>query len=156
MAGRPLRLLVIGKLKHHFTQEGCALYQTRLERWRPLEIKELKDADSALPLEKRVKQEAERILRVLTPDQTGIVLDEKGQMLSSKKLAALLEEYDRQAKTPCFIIGGPYGLDESVRARAKHLLSLSPMTFPHDLARLLLLEQLYRAESIRRNIPYHH
>ncbi|MCR4666499.1 MAG: 23S rRNA (pseudouridine(1915)-N(3))-methyltransferase RlmH [Desulfovibrio sp.] len=156
MAGKPLRLIVVGKLKHHFILEGCELYLKRIRHWRTPNVVTVRDGDPSFPLEKRLKQEGEQILGALSPNDEAIVLDERGKSMSSVALANLLGTYDTLGKSPCFIIGGPYGLDESVRARANRLLSLSAMTLPHELARLMLCEQLYRAECIRRNVPYHH
>ena len=86
-----------------------------------------------------------------------LVLDERGITMTSPQLAQLLQKIDNNAMgRACFIIGGAYGRDEAVRQRAWKLVSLSSMTFPHELARVLLLEQLYRAECIIRKVPYHH
>lgn len=85
------------------------------------------------------------------------MLDEGGDSLSSTELAGLIRHMDTNASgRPCFIIGGAFGLAETLRAEAYRLVSLSRLTLPHELARVLLLEQLYRAESILRNTPYHH
>ena len=85
------------------------------------------------------------------------MLDEHGQKLSSPQLAALLRRLDQEARgRACFVVGGAWGLDDSVRQRAFKVLSLSDMTLPHELARVVLLEQIYRAECILRKVPYHH
>ena len=104
-----------------------------------------------------VELEGRRLLEALGPQDVPLVLDERGITMTSPQLAQLLQKIDNNAMgRACFIIGGAYGLDEAVRQRAWKLVSLSSMTFPHELARVLLLEQLYRAECIIRKVPYHH
>ncbi|MBQ7617399.1 MAG: 23S rRNA (pseudouridine(1915)-N(3))-methyltransferase RlmH [Desulfovibrio sp.] len=157
MARRPYQLIVVGKLKHRYTQEGVKLYLERLGNYRKLILTEVRDADPTLPLPKRLEQEATRILKALPKECLPFILDEKGQSLSSVQLAKLLKTYDEQGTGPlAFIIGGPFGLAEEVKAKARQCLSLSALTLPHELARLVLLEQLYRAETIMANSPYHH
>lgn len=116
---------------------------------------ELKDGANE-PL-KRKKTEGARILSSLSPTDYPIALHESGKEFTSTQFAELLLDCDeRLCKRPAFIIGGPYGLDESVLQASRLKLSLSRMTWTHELARVLLLEQLYRAESILHNTPYHH
>lgn len=157
MTGKPLRLLSVGRLKTPFWKDAAAHYHTRLSRWRRLECAEVRDGDAALPPDKRNALEGRRILEALAPQDLPLALDERGEKLTSPQLAALLRHMDHEARgRACFIVGGAYGLAEEVRCRACRLLSLSAMTLPHELARVLLLEQLYRAECILRKVPYHH
>lgn len=101
--------------------------------------------------------EGKRILQALEPGDYCIAVDERGKMLPSVQFAHLLRNCEEKIlKRPTFIVGGPYGLAADVLARSDIVLALSPMTFPHELARVLLLEQLYRAENILRGTPYHH
>ena len=152
-----MRLIVVGRLKTACWKDAASHYQRRISRYRPLEITELRDGDAALPVERRNAQEGGRILEALSPQDVPLVLDERGQELTSPGLAQLLHRLDHEATgRPCFIVGGAWGLDEAVRQRGRHCLRLSAMTFPHELARVILLEQLYRAECILRKIPYHH
>lgn len=145
----------MGKLKKTFWKEAAAHYKSRLEHWRRLEIVQVRDAEGQRLL--RNRQEGRLILDALLPGDVPLVLDERGESLSSADMAGLLRYYDQEsAGTPCFIIGGAFGLDEAVRARASRLLRLSRMTLPHELVRVFLLEQIYRAECILRNTPYHH
>ena len=117
----------------------------------------VKDGDAALPVPERNKIEGQRILAALTPQDICICMDERGKAHTSEQFAAFLERLSENATAaPCFIIGGAFGLDESVRTAARHVISLGPMTLPHELARVVLLEQLYRAEAIVRRVPYHH
>ncbi|MBQ7608963.1 MAG: 23S rRNA (pseudouridine(1915)-N(3))-methyltransferase RlmH [Desulfovibrionaceae bacterium] len=155
MAGRPFHILCVGKLKQAFAIEGTALYRSRLEKWRALSVTEIRD--STLPKEKMRHDEGLRLKKAMASDAIPFVLDERGQLLTSKALAGRIRDLDTGGYgTVTFIIGGPYGLDESILKSARMLLSLSPMTLPHEMARLVLLEQLYRAETILRNTPYHH
>ncbi len=147
----------MGRLKTVFWKDAAAHYATRIARWRRLECAEVRDGDAALAPERRTALEGRRILEALAPQDLPLALDERGEKLTSPQLAALLRQMDQEARgRVCFIVGGAYGLDEEVRARACRLLSLSAMTLPHELARVVLLEQLYRAECILRKVPYHH
>ena len=140
----------MGRVKTAFWSEACAEYEKRIARFRPFTITEVRDADQSLPVEKRNAAEGERLIAAL-------VLDERGKDFTSPSLAKYLAGLDQAARgTPAFIIGGPFGLTDDVRRRAALLLRLSAMTFPHELARAVLLEQIYRTECIRRGIPYHH
>ena len=147
----------MGKLKTPFWKDAAAHYLTRIKRWRHLEYTETRDGDAALPPDQRNALEGRRIIEALAPQDVALVLDERGQKLSSPHLAALLRQLDQDARgRACFIVGGAWGLDDSVRQRAFKVLSLSDMTLPHELARVVLLEQIYRAECILRKVPYHH
>ena len=86
-----------------------------------------------------------------------ISLDRKGRLFTSRQLSSALKVWlETPGRTPCFVIGGAYGLSRDVVSRSDLTLSLGPMTLPHELARVVLLEQLYRADAILRNLPYHH
>ena len=137
-----IRVLAVGKLRKGWLTEGVALYRTRLPG---LEVLELRDAGMA--------REAEAIRLALRPQEQLVVLTEEGQRLDSLALAARLE--GSGSERLAFVIGGADGLDPALKAAATWQLSLSPLTFPHELARLLLLEQLYRAVSIQQGGPYH-
>ena len=156
MAGNLVRLLCVGKLKTPFWREAAAHYRERLGRWRRVELVEVRDGDAPLPPAARSAQEGRRLMEVLAREAAPVALDEGGEMLGSPGLAALLRRFDEAAVRPCFVVGGPFGLSPEVRDACSRRLSLSAMTWPHELARVLLLEQLYRAECILRNIPYHH
>jgi len=137
-----IRILAVGKLRKGWLREGVALYLKRLPG---LEIVELRDGGMA--------REAEAIIAELRGGEQLVALCEEGQSFGSLAFAQALEGSgsDRLA----FVIGGADGLDPALKARAHWRLSLSPLTFPHELARLLLLEQLYRASSIQQGGPYH-
>jgi 23S rRNA (pseudouridine1915-N3)-methyltransferase len=137
-----MRILAVGKVRKAWVQEGIALYCKRLPG---LEIAELKDSTMA--------KEAEAISSALRHEERLVVLTEEGLNLNSLAFAERLRGSgsDRIA----FVIGGADGLAAALKEQAHWRLSLSPMTFPHELARLLLLEQLYRASTILQGGPYH-
>ena len=147
----------MGKLKTPFWKDAAAHYTTRINRWRRFDLTEVRDGDSALPQDQRNSLEGRRILEALEPQDIPLVLDERGRHYTSPQLAALLQQLDNDARgRACFIVGGAWGLDETVRQRAHQCISLSDMTLPHELARVVLFEQVYRAECILRKVPYHH
>lgn len=137
-----IRILAVGKVRKGWLSEGVNLYLKRLPG---LEVVELRDAGMA--------REAEAITAALRPEERLVALTEEGESFSSTALARRLE--GSGSERMAFVIGGADGLDPALRARASWRLSLSPLTFPHELARLLLLEQLYRALSIQQGGPYH-
>jgi len=137
-----LTVLAVGKLREAWVQEGCAEYAKRMRGKLPLETVEFRDADELL---RRVPARAELW-----------ALDERGKELSSEELAAQLgRRMSAGSAGLAFAIGGADGLPEPVLARAAFRWSLGRLTLPHRLARLVVLEQLYRALSILRNEPYH-
>ncbi len=157
MAKKPLRIIAVGALKTAHWKQAAAHYTQRIQHWRTLQEIIVKDGDAALPVPERNAFEGQRLLASITPQDIVICLDEKGKNYTSQEFAKFLQHISENAtRTPCFIIGGAFGLDDTVRKAAQHKLALGPMTFPHELARVLLLEQLYRAEAIVRGVPYHH
>ncbi len=147
----------VGKLKEPFSRDGCAHYQKKLSRFFKLDETTVKDAPGKLPPADKVKKEGEAILAKIRPGDVVITLDEFGDRLTSRKLAQQLKKWtDAPNQRPVFVIGGPFGLSDDVKRAARHSVRLSDMTLPHELARLLLLEQLYRAGTIHKNMPYHH
>ncbi|MBU0741872.1 23S rRNA (pseudouridine(1915)-N(3))-methyltransferase RlmH [bacterium] len=137
-----IRLLAVGRMKDPHLAELCADFAQRIGRWSALEIIELKDQDP--------DREAAAMLQKLG---TGPVhaLDERGDPMSSREFSSVLASHG----SPTFLIGGPDGLGGAARKRADRILSLSPLTFTHETARYLLLEQIYRGLAIGRNHPYH-
>ena len=140
-----LTLLAVGKLKDDWAVDGCAEYEKRLKRHSPIESIEVRD-DKAL------------LARVPAPGSRArvIALDVRGDELSSEELAERVQLWQRSGATSvCFFIGGADGLPADLVKRADERISLGRMTLPHRIARLVLLEQLYRAFSIVRGEPYH-
>ena len=141
-----IRILAVGKVRKGWVREGVELYRKRLPG---LAIVELRDAGP--------EREAAAIRAELRRDEQLVVLSEEGQTLGSRALAIRLAQLQSggEASRLAFAIGGADGLAPALRSEASWCLSLSPLTFPHELARLLLLEQLYRAQSILQGSPYH-
>lgn len=157
MSLKPLRLIFVGKPKATHWRDASAHYLERLGRWRTVTETVIRDADPALPTARKIEEEGRRILESLSPQDIPICLDEQGDSMTSRAFSRFVDSISTDAtRRPCFIIGGPFGLDKAVRAHARHLLAFGPQTLPHELARVVLLEQLYRAESLIRNTPYHH
>jgi 23S rRNA (pseudouridine1915-N3)-methyltransferase len=146
--GLKLRVVSVGKDRSGLFEPAVQEYASRLEHYARTELVELK----AQPTR---EAEARQILSRVPGAQWLVALDERGQAMSSPELAQLLARAQREAKDLAFVIGGDEGLDPSVLGRAKVVLSLSRMTLPHRLARVVLVEQLYRAFTLLRGEPYH-
>ncbi|MEW6663376.1 MAG: 23S rRNA (pseudouridine(1915)-N(3))-methyltransferase RlmH [Bacillota bacterium] len=156
-----IRLIAVGKLKETFYKAGVAEYLKRLSSYVRVEISEIPDQpapDNLAPAQVEVvkEKEGQRLMAKVKEGSFLVALAMDGKMLSSEELAAWLEQKALSGQSDItFIIGGSHGLSLQVLDQAKFRLSLSPMTFPHQMARLILLEQLYRAFKISRNEPYH-
>ncbi len=151
-------LISIGKLSQPFLRDGVAEYAGRIQRYIAFNSSELKEAKGGSKANSKVirEQEGERILARVPEGAYLVALDERGRDYSSEKLADLLGQHMLQGTGELvFVIGGAYGLSRAVKERANLLLSLSALTLTHQMARLLLLEQLYRGFTILRNEPYH-
>ncbi|MDL2209562.1 23S rRNA (pseudouridine(1915)-N(3))-methyltransferase RlmH [Desulfovibrio sp. OttesenSCG-928-O18] len=151
-----IQIIAVGRLKEPHWKSAAEAYGKRLKHGYDLAETIVKDGDASLSPTERAAVEGERILQAIKGNVMPVCLDENGDTLSSVAFADFLRRSFDGARTPCFIIGGAYGLSEAVRGRAVKTLSFGPMTFPHELARVLLLEQLYRADTIIRGRPYHH
>jgi 23S rRNA (pseudouridine1915-N3)-methyltransferase len=151
-------IISVGRLKIPFWRDAADYYRRKLRHTWKLEEIRLKDADGALSIEQRKNDESARILSVLgsLPGIRSVCLDEHGETLTSKNLAEFILSCAEQALQPCFIIGGAYGLAPELLKSAGKTLRLSSMTFTHELAQVILWEQLYRADSILRGSGYHH
>ncbi len=155
-----INIVAVGSIKEKFFKDAVSEYAKRLSRYVKLNIIEVKDEKtpamaSALEEEKIKEVEAERILSKL-PNGYVVALTIDGKKYSSEELAKRMEKYDILSKgNLSFVIGGSLGLHKSVIDRADEKLSFSEMTFPHQLMRVILLEQIYRAYRIRNNEPYH-
>ena len=154
-------ILAIGKIKEKWMRQGIEEYVKRLtpiSRLDIIEQEEEKMPDNPSPLlkEKIMEKEGEKLLKYLKPDDCLVLLDLKGTPMSSEGLADWIE--DRMVKGTShfyFMIGGPYGNGENIRKRADMKISISAMTFTHQMARMILSEQIYRAMKIIRHEPYH-
>lgn len=156
-----IRVIAVGKIKEKFLQDGIAEYDKRLRPYAKVQVMELADEKrpaSASPGTEAaaMEKEGDRILAAIPDGSFVIALDVRGKNWSSQDLAASLGSWELSGKNQlAFVIGGDLGLSQAVLARSDMRLSLSPMTFTHPMARLLLLEQVYRAFRILRGEPYH-
>jgi len=151
--------LTVGKTEDTYLKEGIDKYVKRLKHYTKLEmvdLAELKNTKALTPDQQKAK-EAEMILKKLSPTDHVILLDENGTEFTSQQFANYLDKKAiSSASTLVFIVGGPYGFDQSVYQRANDKLSFSRMTFSHQMIRLFFAEQLYRAFTIIKGEPYHH
>ena len=136
------KIIAIGKVRKKWIQEGIEMYLKRLPG---LEVKEIKDSTQA--------KEEHTIKEIISKNEFLVTLNENGQSFTSKQLATKLLNSHNQNIT--FVIGGASGLTSSLNNLASWQLSLSPLTFPHEIARLLLIEQIFRAKTITQGGPYH-
>ena len=156
-----LTVIVVGKLREKYLKEGIGEYSKRLSRFCELEIVEVEDEQApenlAAAQELQVKKkEAEKILKKVKEGSALVILDVKGERTSSEGLAAKLQTFFISGKSHItFVIGGSLGLDQELLKKADYRFSMSELTFPHQLARLILLEQLFRAFKIMNNETYH-
>ena len=155
-----VRVVCVGKLKEAFFTDACAEFQKRLTRYCALEIVEVADEkapESLHPADETLVKEKEgrRILKAIGPKDFVVALAIDGKQMTSEAFAAFLAEKEAEARPLTFVIGGSLGLSDEVYARANAKLSFSKMTFPHRIARLLLLEQLYRGFKINAHEAYH-
>ncbi len=154
-----IKLLTLGKLKRRPVVEIADDYAHRIKHFHTFELVELPDEPirSKSEVQVALAREAESIQRALKKDACLVILDEKGKMYSSVDLAwELGQMFQGPYSEIVFLIGGAFGLDPEIKSRGQYSLSLSKLTLPHELARVLCLEQIYRALTILRNVPYHH
>lgn len=152
-------LLTIGKTKKRFIAEGLDEYLGRLRRYVPFEISEIPDVKNSGKISREQQKEAEgkAILAALSPADHVVLLDERGRQYNSVEFSEKLQSLMASGKKRLiFIIGGPYGFSEEVYRRGNEMLSLSKMTFNHEMVRLFMTEQVYRAMTILKGEPYHH
>ena len=156
-----VHIFCVGKLKEKFYAQAVAEYTKRLSAYCKLEILELPeerlpDRPSRAQIDAALAREAGAIRAKLPPNSSIVALCVEGRLRSSEEGAALLESWaQNSAKHLVFLIGGSYGLDEGLKQEAWVRLSMSPMTFPHHLARVMLLEQIYRGFKINEGSAYH-
>lgn len=150
-----LRVLWVGKSREAWVKEALSDYAGRIRRYSPLELCEVRDEKGAEAEEMR-RRECERLEKQVPPGAVLVLLDERGEQLDSPGLAAFIgKQRDAGSSDLAFVIGGAYGFSEEFRRRGK-LLALSRMTFTHQMVRVFLLEQIYRAFTILNGEPYHH
>lgn len=150
---------MIGKTDESYLQEGIAVYITRIGKYLPFEMLVLPDLKQrkTLSIDQQKQMEGEKILSVISATDHLVLLDENGKHFNSRSFALYVQKHmNAGLKKLIFVVGGPYGFSEEVYQRANGKLSLSAMTFSHQMVRLVFTEQLYRAMTILRNEPYHH
>lgn len=151
-----ITLLCVGSVKTRWIAEGCAQYLERLAHDARVEIVEVPASKQADP-QRQCEEESQRLLAALEKRDGEVwVLDERGKGVSSAQFAQSISGARDAGRSLTFILGGAYGLTDAVRSRAQRMLRLSDMTLPHELCRLVFLEQLYRAFSINKGSGYHH
>lgn len=153
-------VIAVGKLKESFLRDGCAEYVKRLGAYVKVNIIEINeercsDNPSDSEIQNVIKKEGERILKKIPKGAAVIPLCIEGKEYDSRDFSSLLENIALNSSHICFVIGGSFGLDAEVKAMGKVKLSFGKMTLPHQLARMVLLEQVYRAFSISNNSKYH-
>lgn len=150
----PIRVLAVGKKHESWVAEGVERYLKRLKR--PFVVQWVLLPHSDLPNASARQEESRRILSRLNANDYVILLDEKGKIIDSPGLSALLLAPLQTSREAVIIIGGAYGVDGTIHQRADFIWSLSYLVFPHQLVRLILAEQIYRAQEIAGGKPYHH
>ena len=152
-------LIVVGKTDQKWLIDGIGQYAERLTHFAQFEMQVIPDIKNTKNMDFQTQKvrEGEQILKLLLPSDDVYLLDDKGKEMSSPEMASWLEKRMSQStKRLVFIIGGPYGFSPDVYARVPGRVSLSKMTFSHQMVRLIFVEQLYRAFTILNNLPYHH
>jgi 23S rRNA (pseudouridine1915-N3)-methyltransferase len=149
-----LHIIVIGKKHESWVAEGIERYQKRLKN--PFNVEWILLPHSSLDGLSARQEESQRILSKLDAYTYVVLLDERGKLVDSPAFSKLLEDQINTSQKIVLIIGGAYGVTEEVRNKASSTLSLSPLVFPHQLVRLLLVEQIYRAQEIAHGGAYHH
>ncbi|MBM3403512.1 MAG: 23S rRNA (pseudouridine(1915)-N(3))-methyltransferase RlmH [Bacteroidetes bacterium] len=154
-----IRIIVTGKTSESYVRQGVEDYLARINRYVPVKLEVVQDLKNLQhqPIELIKKKESEKILEKIPADAIAVLLDERGKSFTSREFAGFIQKQLNSGKKQLiFIAGGSYGVDLALKNRADHILSLSEMTFSHELVRLVFTEQLYRAFSILRNEKYHH
>ena len=149
-----LRIVAAGKLRDPAAAAVCAEFQKRLRAYHRIEVTEVRASSGSDPV-RAIREEGERLLKA-AGDGVLWALDRAGTELSSEELSAKIIELESRGRPLTLIIGGTFGLAQDVRARADFVWSLSKLTFLHEWARMIVLEQLYRVAKIARSEPYHH
>jgi 23S rRNA (pseudouridine1915-N3)-methyltransferase len=151
-----VHLVAVGRVRDFAVRAACEEYVKRTRRFFPLTVREVADAGRAGPTPALARRlEGTRIRDALPASAVTVALTRPGMALSSDELAERLVEWRNAARDVAFVLGGPFGLAKELVDDASLAVSLSAMTLPHELARLVLLEQLYRAGTILRGTPYH-
>jgi 23S rRNA (pseudouridine1915-N3)-methyltransferase len=149
-------IAAVGKPRDRHLAAAIDEYETRAARYWPLDVVEVREASGrGVSAEQAKEREGQRLLERIPPTATVIACDERGDRLTSTEFSSLLATAREAARDIAFVIGGAFGLPTQLRDRASRSIQLAPWTLPHEMARLVLAEQLYRAGTIVRGEPYH-
>ncbi len=153
-----LHIIVLGKIKESYWREAINEYLKRLKPYGKIKITEMhEESFRDIGEKEQVKiKEADKIKKQIAPGSLVIACDEHGRKFSSEEFALFLKEHSQHGDVITILLGGPLGLHESILELARHTISLSRLTFPHQLARIILLEQIYRAATIIARKQYHY
>lgn len=153
-----IRFIFTGKTKFDYIDEGIQDYFSRLQHYINTEIKIIPDLKNTRNLseEMQMKKEGELLLKELNPGELILLLDEKGKKFNSREFSGFLSKKMNEGRDVCMVVGGAYGFSDEIKQKSDVKISLSPMTFSHQMVRLILIEQVYRAFTILRREPYHH
>ena len=149
-----IRIITVGTIKEKYLKDAIEEYLKRLKKYTNIELIEVKD-EGLVEEQKAINLEGEKINKYLSPKDYIITLEIEGKAFSSEEFASKLNQIQIESSNIVFIIGGSYGLSDEIKSKAKLHLSFSKMTFPHQLFRVFLLEQIYRAYKIINNESYH-
>ena len=149
-----IKIITVGTIKEKYLKEAIEDYMKRLTKYTTIEIIEVKD-EGLVEETKAIQLEKEKIEKYIGPRDYVVTLEIEGKQLTSPELAEKIDQIQIESSNITFIIGGSYGLSSEIKQKAKLHLSFSKMTFPHQLFRVLLLEQIYRAFKILNNEKYH-
>ena len=154
-----IKLVSIGKTDANYLKEGVEIYTKRMKHYNAFEIIEIPDLKKTKNLSEAQQKtmEGDKILKMIAPTDKVVLLDEKGKEFNSEGFASFFDKnLNQSVKTLVFVIGGPYGFSKEMYSRADQKIALSQMTFSHQMIRLFIVEQIYRAFTILKGEPYHH
>lgn len=149
-----IKIITVGALKENYLKEALQEYEKRLKKYTDIKIIEVKD-EGLLPPLQAMQKEAEKIKKHLTEKDYIITLEIEGKELTSEEFSEQIEKIMIVSSNITFVIGGSYGIDKTIKNLSKYHLSFSRLTFPHQLFRIMLLEQIYRSFKIINNESYH-
>lgn len=151
-----IRIISVGRKSGKAVSELSQEYEKRIKSAFKVEWQIIPPADGKMSREQQKDLESKAILKTLSSTDRVVLLDKTGRLMDNKKLAEVLDYWQVHDNQVAFVIGGAYGVNEDVKLRADLILSLSKLVFPHELVRVLLVEQLYRSQAILGGLPYHH
>ena len=149
-----IKIITVGTIKEKYLKDAIEEYQKRIKKYTNIELIEVKD-EGLVEESKAISLEAEKIKKHLSTRDYIVTMEIEGKQLTSEEFAEKLDRIQLESSNITFIIGGSYGLSQNIKDKSKLHLSFSKMTFPHQLFRVLLLEQIYRAFKINNNESYH-